>query len=114
MYFQLEVDYCSNEANKNKYKNVQLIGSTKNNLEDSCRLYMALYLQPQLATLCCLGSLLLGNVFIELKSIHLFSINVGVSLLHGLIVASIRINKIYIKIDKVKIKPYLHQNHSIG
>ena len=31
MYFQLEVDYCSNEANKNKYKNVQLIASTKKN-----------------------------------------------------------------------------------
>ena len=30
------------------------------------------------------------------------------------IVASLRINQIYIKIDKVKIKPYLHQNHSIG
>ena len=25
MYFQLEVDHYSNEANKNKYKNVQLI-----------------------------------------------------------------------------------------
>ena len=33
MYFQLEVDYYSNEANKNKYKNVQLIASTKNNLK---------------------------------------------------------------------------------
>ena len=40
--------------------------------------------------------------------------NVRVSPLHGLIVASLRINQIYIKIDKVKIKPYLHQNHSIG
>ena len=29
MYFQLEVDYYSKEANKNKYKNVQLIASTK-------------------------------------------------------------------------------------
>ena len=33
MYFQLKVDYYSNEANKNKYKNVQLIASTKNNLK---------------------------------------------------------------------------------
>ena len=33
MYFQLEVDYYSNETNKNKYKNVQLIASTKNNLK---------------------------------------------------------------------------------
>ena len=32
MCFQLEVDYYSNEANKNKYKNVQLIASTKINL----------------------------------------------------------------------------------
>ena len=27
MYFQLEVDYYSNEANKNKYTNFQLIAS---------------------------------------------------------------------------------------
>ena len=33
MYFQLEVDYYSNEANKNKYKNFQLIASAKNNLK---------------------------------------------------------------------------------
>ena len=33
MYFQLEIDYYSNEANKNKYKNVQLIAPTKNNLK---------------------------------------------------------------------------------
>ena len=33
MYFQLEVDYYSSEANKNKYKNVELIASTKNNLK---------------------------------------------------------------------------------
>ena len=31
MYFQLEVDYYSNEASKNKYKNVQLTASAKNN-----------------------------------------------------------------------------------
>ena len=33
MYFQLEVDSYSNEANKIKYKNVQTIASTKNNLK---------------------------------------------------------------------------------
>ena len=33
MYFQLEVYYYSNEANQNKYKNVQLIAPTKNNLK---------------------------------------------------------------------------------
>ena len=37
----------------------------------------------------------------------LLSENMVVSPLHGLIVASLRINQIYIKIDKVKIKPYL-------
>ena len=33
MHFQLEVYYYSNKVNKNKYKNVQLIASTKNNLK---------------------------------------------------------------------------------
>ena len=33
MYFQKEVGYYSDEANKNEYKNVQLIASTKNNLK---------------------------------------------------------------------------------
>ena len=33
MYFQLEADYYSNEANKNKYKNAQLIASRENNLK---------------------------------------------------------------------------------
>ena len=40
------------------------------------------------------------------------SANVGVSLLYGLILASLRINQIYIKTDQVQVKPYLHQNHS--
>ena len=44
----------------------------------------------------------------------LLSTNVGVSLLNALIAASLRIHQIYIKIDKVKIKRYLHQKHSIG
>ena len=33
MCFHLEVDYYSNEANKNKSKNFQLIASTKSNLK---------------------------------------------------------------------------------
>ena len=33
MYVQIEVDYYSNEANKNKYINFQLIASIKNNLK---------------------------------------------------------------------------------
>ena len=44
----------------------------------------------------------------------LLSTNMGVLLLHGLIVDSLRIKQIYIKLDKVQGKPYLHQNHSIG
>ena len=44
----------------------------------------------------------------------LLSTNVGESPLHGLIVTHFRINQIYIKTDEIKMKPYLHQNHSIG
>ena len=33
MYFQLEVDYYSNEANKNKYTNFQLKASIKSNVK---------------------------------------------------------------------------------
>ena len=33
MYFQLEVDYYSNETNKNKYTNFQLKSSIKNNVK---------------------------------------------------------------------------------
>ena len=33
MHFQLEVDCYSNKTNKNKYKNFELIASTKNNLK---------------------------------------------------------------------------------
>ena len=33
MYFQLEIDYYSNEANKYKYSNFQLKASIKNNLK---------------------------------------------------------------------------------
>ena len=67
MYFQLEVDYYSNEANKNKYKNVQLIASTKKQLKDSYRLLCCL----DFKVLWCLGLLLLESIFIELESILL-------------------------------------------
>ena len=33
MYFQVEVDYYPNEANKNKYTNFQLLASTKKQLK---------------------------------------------------------------------------------
>ena len=78
MYFQLEVDYYSNKANKNKYKNVQLIASTKNNLKtttdctgnctcDDNLSYLFLGLQSTLL----LGLVLLESIFIELQSILL-------------------------------------------
>ena len=35
MYFQLEVDYYSNEANKNKYKTFQFNSINKKQLKDS-------------------------------------------------------------------------------
>ena len=38
----------------------------------------------------------------------------GVSPFYGLLVASLRVNQFYIKIDKLKIKPYLQQVHSIA
>ena len=48
------------------------------------------------------------------KVYSLLSTNMGVSPLHGLTVASLGINQIYTKIDKVKIKPYLNHNNYIG
>ena len=68
MYFQLEVDYYSNEASKNKYKNFQLIASTKSNLKwPKIRLYRALYLQRQLVILCCLDLVLVETIFFKSK-----------------------------------------------
>ena len=56
MCFQLEVDYYSNEANKNKYKKFQLIASTKNNLKIAEeQIVQDIALASQLAILCCLN-----------------------------------------------------------
>ena len=55
MYFHLEVEHCSNETNNNKYKNFQLIASTKNSLkiaeEQNAQ---GIYLQQQLFIFYCL------------------------------------------------------------
>ena len=55
MYFHLEVGHCSNEANNNKYKNFQLMASTKNSLkiaeEQNAQ---GIYLQQQLFIFYCL------------------------------------------------------------
>ena len=149
MYFQLEVEYYSNEANKNKYRNFQLIASRKKQLKDGwrsdctghCTCNDSLsYFCLDLKVLCCLDLLLLESIFFKCKLclseqgmslsifisirytstktnkvIHnacsqgypLLSTNVGVSPLHGLNVASLWINQVYLKIDEVKIKPYL-------
>ena len=53
MYFQLEVDYYSNEDNKNKYKNVQLIASTKNNLKIATDCFVAWTSKYFVAWACC-------------------------------------------------------------
>ena len=78
MHFQLEVDYYSNEGNKNKYKNVQLIHQQKIALW-----LLQIVLGIVLATttchtcsldfkvLCCLGLVLLESIFIEFESILL-------------------------------------------
>ena len=55
MYFQVEVDYYSNEANKNKYKNFQLIALTKNNLKIAEeQIAQGITLPRHLVMLCCL------------------------------------------------------------
>ena len=142
---------------KNKYKNVQLTASTKNNLKIAidctgnctCNNNLSYLLQSTLMIglgvawkyiyyrtwkytvawkLCLFQQDICHSIsirYMQIKTNTLFhnafpqvypllSTNMGVSFLHGLIVASLRINQIYIKIDKVQVKPYLHQNHSIG
>ena len=62
MYFQLEVDYYSNEANKNKYKNVQLIASTKNNLKIATDCFVAWTSKYFVAWACCCLKVYLLNL----------------------------------------------------
>ena len=52
MYFQLEVDYY-NEASKNKYRNIQLIASTKNNLKTAADCFVAWASKYFVAWACC-------------------------------------------------------------
>ena len=83
MYFQLEVGYYSNKANKNKHKNVQLIASTKNNLKiatdctGNCTCNDNLsYLLLGLQSTLLLGLVLLESIFIELESILLLDVDI--------------------------------------
>ena len=71
MSFQLEVDYYSNEANKNKYTNFPLIASIKNNLkivED--QIVQGIVLAATLVILCCLD-LLLESIFFKWRYVCL-------------------------------------------
>ena len=74
MYFQLEVDYCSNEANKNKYTNFQLITSSKKILKISeDQIVQGILLATTichtlllgLESICCLDLLLLDSIFFK-------------------------------------------------
>ena len=76
MYLQLEEGYSSNEANKNKYKNFQLIASSRSNLKKAeeqivqgiviatttCHAFCL-----DLKVLCCLDLLLLEFIFFKCK-----------------------------------------------
>ena len=87
MYFQPEVNYYSNEANKNKYTNFQLIASIKNNLkmtEDQIVQAIALattasYFCLDLKVLCCLDLLLFESIFFKCK-LCLFEQGVSLSI----------------------------------
>ena len=100
MYFQLEFDYYSNEANKNKYKNVQLIASTKNNLKIAtdctghctCNDNLS-YLLLGLQSTFCLGMVLLESIFIELESILLLEIMFASGRYKSPCINSIYVNK---------------------
>ena len=67
MYVQIEVDYYSNEANKNKYINFQLIASIKNNfkiVEDQIVLGIILATTTFYALLLGLESTLLPRLIV--------------------------------------------------
>ena len=53
MSFQPEVDYYSNQANKNKYKKIQLIASTKNNLKTATDCFVGWTSKYFVAWACC-------------------------------------------------------------
>ena len=72
MYFQPQVYYYSNEANKNKCKNVQLIATTKNlktatDYTGHCTRNDNLSYFVAWTSLCCLGLLLLKVYLWNLK-----------------------------------------------
>ena len=81
MYFQLEADYYSNKANKNKYKNFQLKASIKKKAEIAenqiaeNQIVQGIVLATRifhicldLKVLCCLDLLLLEGIIFKCKS----------------------------------------------
>ena len=82
MYFQLEVDYYSNEANKNKYKNFQLIASTKNNLKIA-------------------GEQIVQGIVLATTTCHTLLLGLQSTLLLGLVVAWIYIFKKQVILKKI-------------
>ena len=67
MHFQLEVDYYSNEANKNKYTNFQLKASIKNNVKVA---------EDQIAQ----------GIVLATKTCHTLLLGLEITLLLGLVV----------------------------
>ena len=67
MYVQTEVDYYSNEANKNKYINFQLIASIKNNFK-------------------IVGDQILQGIILAMTTFHALLLGLESTLLPGLIV----------------------------
>ena len=82
MYFQLEDDYYSNEANKNKYKNFQLIASTKNNLKIA-------------------GEQIVQGIVLATTTCHTLLLGLQSTLLLGLVVAWIYIFKKQVILKKI-------------
>ena len=82
MYLQLEEDYSSNEANKNKYKNFQLIASTKNNLKIA-------------------GEQIVQGIVLATTTCHTLLLGLQSTLLLGLVVAWIYIFKKQVILKKI-------------
>ena len=68
MYFQIKVDYYSNEANKNKYTNFQLKASIKNNVKKAeDQIVQDIVLATRTCHTFCLDLLLLESIFFKCK-----------------------------------------------
>ena len=93
MHFQLQIDYYSNEANKNKYKDVQLIASTKNNLKITTDCFVAWTSKYFVAWACC--------------CLKVYLLNLKVYCCLKVMFVSARYKSLYIYINKI----YVNKNH---